>query len=111
MMPLTSHEMLEPGEMQSAAVKLIVCPSGALADGGDMEFGPEQLTVTAALADFEWSATLVAATVTVAGDGTDEGAVYSAAAAPLATMVPTDVFPPPTPFTLHVIATFGLPDA
>jgi hypothetical protein len=57
-------------------------------------------TVTAALADFVGSATLVAVTGTVAGAGTAPGALYK----PLALIVPTVEFPPRTPFTRQVTA-------
>jgi hypothetical protein len=52
-------------------------------------------TLAAPLAD--GAATLVALTVTLAGDGKSPGAVYS----PALEIVPTVAFPPSTPFTLH----------
>jgi hypothetical protein len=66
--------------------------------------------VTAALADFVVSATLVAVTVTLGGVGTFAGAVYVALATPFATIVPTVEFPPATPFTLQVTVVDGAPD-
>jgi len=56
------------------------------------------ITVTVAEALFEGSATLVAVTVRVAGDGMICGAVYS----PAFEIVPTLEFPPGTPFTLQL---------
>src|SRR2546425_90078 len=54
--------------------------------------------VTAALADLVGSTTLVAVTVTVAGDGTTAGAVSR----PVASIHPTTAVPPIVPFTSHV---------
>ncbi len=65
--------------------------------------------VTLALADFAVSATLVAVTFTVAGDGGAAGATYSALSAPFEAMVPSVKLPPAMPFTLHVTAVDGLP--
>lgn len=62
--------------------------------------------MTAADADFAGSATLTAVTVTVAGLGTDEGALYS----PLVLIVPVDVLPPATPFTFQVTCVLVLPE-
>ncbi len=61
--------------------------------------------VTLAAPDFVGSATLVADTVTVLGDGTLFGAVYN----PPAVMVPTLVLPPATPFTFQVTPKFDEP--
>ena len=58
--------------------------------------------VTAALADLVGSATLTAVTVTVDGDGSDEGALY----VPRLLMVPTVEFPPVTPLTFQVTDLF-----
>ena len=52
------------------------------------------------------SATLVAVMVTVAGDGTKEGAVYR----PVVEIVPTWADPPTMPLTLQVTAVFELFD-
>lgn len=72
-----------------------------------------QTIVTVALADFVESETLVAVTVTLAGEGTPAGAVYSAVVAPpetaVATIVPTIGFPPPMPPTANVTAGDKLP--
>jgi hypothetical protein len=62
-----------------------------------------------AAADFDGSATLVAATLTVAGDGALAGAVYIAESPPELAIVPTEAFPPAIPFTLQVTAVDGLP--
>ncbi len=58
------------------------------------------VTVTCAEPDFVGSATLAAAIVTVALLGKSAGAVYK----PVAEIVPTALFPPNTPLTLHVTA-------
>lgn len=73
--PFTSQEMVAFPRPQKAAVKICVWPRATLADAGEMEFAVAQATVTVALADFEGSATLVAVTVTAAGEGTTNGAV------------------------------------
>jgi hypothetical protein len=54
-------------------------------------------TVTLAVANFATSASETADTVTAAGLGTTAGAVYI----PSLSIVPTNVFPPLTPFTCH----------
>src|SRR6266436_6616753 len=58
------------------------------------------VTVTWAEPDFVGSAMLAAAIVTVALLGKSAGAVYK----PAAEIVPTALFPPATPLTLHVTA-------
>jgi hypothetical protein len=58
------------------------------------------VTVTAAEADLVESACDTAVTVTVAGLGTDAGAVYK----PELEIVPTVALPPTTPFTCQVTA-------
>jgi len=60
------------------------------------------VTVTRAAALLVGSPALVAVTVTLAGEGTAAGAVYS----PLEETVPAVEFPPATPFTLQVTAVF-----
>jgi hypothetical protein len=57
--------------------KIWDCASATLAVGGVIEFAPLQAAaiVTAAAADFETSATLVAVTVTTGGLGATAGAV------------------------------------
>src|SRR5712692_1665260 len=60
--------------------------------------GPTMFTAAVPFEDA--LATLVACTVTVAGFGIEDGAVYR----PAAVMVPTAALPPATPFTLQVTA-------
>jgi hypothetical protein len=62
-------------------------------------------TFTLAEADLVESAWLVAVTVTVAGEGTTAGAVYS----PLPEIVPTVVFPPGMLFTAQFTEVFEVP--
>jgi len=73
-----------------------------LPEEGEIEFVAAHVMVTLALPEFELSAALAAATVTVAGDGGTGGAVYSAVAAPVVMIVPSVEFPPAIPFTLQV---------
>jgi hypothetical protein len=61
------------------------------------------LTVTTALADLVGSATLTAVTVTVEGDGTDDGALY----VPRLLIVPTVEVPPVTPLTFQMTEVFA----
>lgn len=107
--PSTSHTICVPFAGQSDAANVCVNPRATLADGGESAVDAAQVIVTVALADFVVSATLVAVTVTLAGEGTLAGAVYVALAAPFATIVPTIEFPPAPPFTLHVTAVDGAP--
>jgi hypothetical protein len=65
----------------------------------------EAVTVTLADADFVVSACDTAVTVTVAGLGTAEGAVYS----PDVEIVPTVESPPVTPLTCQVTAVLEVP--
>lgn len=74
-MPFTSQTIVEVGAGQNEAVKVCVAPSATFAEAGEIEFAPEQTTVTLAFADFDVSATLVAVTVTSAGVGGTAGAV------------------------------------
>jgi hypothetical protein len=106
--PLTSHAVAVPPVAQKEAVNVCVCPSETFALVGEIE-SVVQVIVTVALPLFVLSATLVAVTVTVGGEGGSAGAVYVAPFAPLATMVPTVEFPPAIPLTLHVTAVEGLP--
>lgn len=48
-------------------------------------------------------------TVTVDGDGTEAGAVYSAVVRPVDETVPTEEFPPVTPFTAHTTLSLLVP--
>jgi hypothetical protein len=98
-----------PGARQNVAVKFCVCPSATLAAAGAIVFALAQVIVTLALPNFAASATLVAVTLTVAGDGGVAGAVKTAVVAPFAAIVPSVAFPPATPFTLQVTSVAGLP--
>jgi hypothetical protein len=77
-----------------------------LAAAGEIELPVTQMIVTVALPLSAALSEFVAVTVTLAGEGTVAGAVYTAVAAPLALpvgiMVPTAEFPPTTELTLHV---------
>ena len=68
------------------------------------------MIVTLALPDLEVSSALVAATVTVAGEGGADGAVYVAVAAPVPAIVPIIELPPAIPFTLQVTSVFAIPE-
>jgi hypothetical protein len=81
-----------------------------LAVAGDTPFAPVHPIPTLAEADFEGSATLVAVTLTVGGDGKAVGAVYIAESAPFDTIVPFVASPPLTPFTLQFTAVEGFPE-
>jgi hypothetical protein len=73
--PLTSHAIVVPLGRQKEAVKVCVSPNPMLAAEGETEPDAEHVIVILALPDFELSAMLVAATLTVAGDGGTVGAV------------------------------------
>ena len=105
--PSTSHATLAPALRQKDAVNDCGWPSARLADGGEIAFVAVQVIVTLALPCAEVSVVLVAVTVTLGGEGTAAGAVYSAVVALVATIVPTVELPPSLLFTLQ--ATF--PDA
>jgi hypothetical protein len=66
--------------------------------------------VTLALPDLEVSSALVAATVTVAGEGGADGAIYVAVSAPAPAIVPIVELPPAIPFTLQVTPVFVVPE-
>jgi hypothetical protein len=110
--PFTSQVMLWPAERQNAAEKLCVWPSATLAEEGEIALEAPQVIVTLALPDLEVSSVLVAVTVTVAGDGGADGAVYVAIAAPVPVfaMVPIVELPPAIPFTLHVMPLLVVPE-
>ncbi|MGH9690878.1 MAG: hypothetical protein ACRD4C_07345 [Candidatus Acidiferrales bacterium] len=95
--------------MQNDAVKLAVWPSATLAVEGKIEFVAAHVIVTVALADSELSATLVAVTVTVAGEGGTAGAVYNDVVVLLEVTIPVAGSPPATPFTLHITADEAMP--
>ena len=67
---------------------------------------PEAVTVSAAVADLVESAWAMAVTVTLAGLGTADGAVYR----PEVETVPWVESPPVTPLTCQVTAKFVVPD-
>jgi hypothetical protein len=67
------------------------------------------VTVTCARSDFVGSATLVTVTVTVDCVGTTAGAVYRAVVPPVDETVPTEEFPPVTPFTAHTTRSLLVP--
>jgi len=73
--PLTSQVICTPGAVHNDAVKVCIWPSATLAEDGETEFAFAQVMVTVAVPDFVGSAVLVAAMVTVGGDGTVAGAV------------------------------------
>ncbi|HVB57207.1 MAG TPA: hypothetical protein VNE63_12360 [Candidatus Acidoferrales bacterium] len=95
--------------MQNDAVKLAVWPSATLAVEGEIEFVAAHVMVTVALADSELSVTLMAVTVTVAGEGGTAGAVYNAVVVLLEATIPVAGLPPATPFTLHTTADEAVP--
>src|SRR5271170_5916640 len=107
--PFTSHVMACPAARQNDAVNVCVCPRPTFIVPGKIEFDAAQVTVTLALPDLAASATLVAVTLTVAGDGSVTGAVYTAVVAPFGAIVPTVAFPPETAFTLQVTPVAALP--
>ncbi len=98
-----------PAARQNDAAKLCVSPRPTLAAPGAIEFAAPHITVTLALPDFVASATLVAVTLTVGGEGGVKGAVYTEVLAPFGTTVPTVVLPPGIPFTLQVTLAAPLP--
>lgn len=73
--PFTSQATLEPAARQNEAPNDCGWPSATFAAAGEIAFVAVHVIVTLAPPDADVSATLVAVTVTVAGDGTDEGAV------------------------------------
>jgi hypothetical protein len=98
--PSTLHRTFGSGlpDPPTLAVNPGAIPVVTVTDVGAM-FTVTSLSITT-LADplAPGAATLVAVTVTLAGDGRSPGAVYS----PVFEIVPTVAFPPATPFTLHV---------
>ncbi len=73
--PFTSHAAFVPAARQNDAENACVWFSPTLADGGEIESVALHVIVAVALPVFELSATLVAVSVTVAGDGGTAGAV------------------------------------
>jgi hypothetical protein len=107
--PFTSQARPDPAGTQSDPVNVSDDPSPTLACEGEIEFVAEHVIVAVALPDFELSAALVAAIVTVGDDGGAGGAVYSPVVALVETMVPTVAFPPAIPFTLQSSPAAGSP--
>jgi len=97
-----SQVTLVLAEPFTEAANVCVCPVVIAARSGLIVTvtGPGAVIVTVVLPDFVPSATETAVTVTVAGEGTAEGAVKS----PLALIVPCVESPPVTPFTCQVTA-------
>ncbi len=108
--PFTSQVIVVPGGRHRAVVKGCDFPSATLATAGEIELGAAQTIVTIAEADLEVSATLVAVTLTVAGDGGVAGALYVAESGAVIEISPSVAFPPATPFTLQFTAFEGLPE-
>jgi hypothetical protein len=73
--PFTSHATAVPSGTHNDAVNSCVWPSVSEIAAGEMLLGLAQTIVTLAEADFDVSATLVAVTVTTAGEGRVAGAV------------------------------------
>ena len=71
----TSHVMVEPEERQKDAAKACDWPKATLVVEGEIKLVAEQVIVTVAFEVFKLSATLVAVTVIVDGDGARSGAV------------------------------------
>lgn len=71
--PFTSQTIGVPLAVHRDAVKICVWPSATLAVAGEITF--EQVIVTLAVPDFAGSATLIAAIVTLGGEGGAAGAV------------------------------------
>jgi len=90
-----------PGSLLTLAVKPWLWLCCTLAVGGETFTETDASTLTLADAERVESATEVAVTVTPE-PGTEAGAVYS----PVLLTVPTAVFPPATPFTLHLTPRF-----
>lgn len=108
--PFTSQVTAVPGATHRVAVNDCDCPSTTLAAAGEIELGAAHVIVTTAEADFEVSATLVAVTFTVGGDGGALGAVYVAETGPVLGTSPSVALPPAIPFTLQLTAVEGLPE-
>lgn len=102
--PFTLHVNAVPGATQSDAARFTVAPVATLDDAGEIEFAALQEILRVAVAAFVGSAILVAVTATDAGEGGIAGAVYAAVSVPLTLSVPSDAFPPLTPFTVQLTA-------
>ena len=89
----------------TVAVNCWLAPGCRVTVKGEMVTAMGGVMVTCALADLVASATLVAVTVTVAGEGAVAGGVYL----PLASTVPRAGLPPATPLTLQATAVLLTP--
>jgi hypothetical protein len=111
--PFTSHARAVPAGTHKEAVNTCVWPSVREIAAGEILPGLAQTIVTLAEADFEVSATLVAVTVTTAGEGRMAGAVYRPVVesldAPLPAIVPSTAFPSAIPLTLQITFVVALP--
>ena len=95
-----------PGSLVTVAVNCSVPLTETVPEVGDTETETAGVVmVTVVDADLVLSATLVAVTVTVFGDGAVAGAVYK----PLAEIVPHAGPAQPAPVTVHVTAVLELP--
>jgi hypothetical protein len=104
----TDHVTVVFGVPVTVAVNCCVVVVCTVADVGDnvmVTDGGAAVIVVVALALFVLSATLVAVTVTVAGEGTEAGAVYK----PPDVIVPNVALPPTTLFTAQVTVVFNVP--
>jgi hypothetical protein len=72
--PFTSHAREAPVARQNEAVNICVCARETVTVDGETVFVAEHVMVTLAVADFVASATLLAVTLTVEGDGGTSGA-------------------------------------
>jgi hypothetical protein len=72
--PFTSHATVDPAARQKEAVNICVCARETVAAAGEIVFVAEHVMVTLAVADLAGSATLVAVTLTVEGEGGTTGA-------------------------------------
>jgi hypothetical protein len=102
--------MLWPAPRQNAAEKFCVSLNATFAEDGEIALEAPHVIVTPALPDLEVSSALVAATVTAAGEGGADGAVYVAVAAPVPAIVPIVELPPAIPFTLQLTPPFVVPE-
>lgn len=100
--PLTLQFTAVLASPVTAAANICVIPAVTFAVPGVTDTATKAATVTVAEADLVESAADVALMVTVAGDGTVDGAVYT----PAVEIIPTVELPPFTPLTLHVTAVF-----
>jgi len=108
--PFTSHVIDVPGGTHSVAMNVCDCPRVTLAVVGERTFELPHGIVTLADAEREGSATLVAVTLTVGGEGGATGAVYIAESRPVLKTVPRAALPPATPFTVQTTERSGLPE-